>query len=136
MEGTISVDDLVRAYRKLRDAISAKTKAFEAEMAELKEQQEYITAELLAFCNEQDLDSVKTKHGTVSRRVQTRYWTSDWDSMFAFVKEHDAFALLERRLHNANLKQFLDENPDMHPIGLQVDNKFVIQVRKPSAKGE
>ncbi len=136
MEEKVPIDNLVRAYRKIRDTIEAKTRVFEAEIAELKEQQEVVTSELLAFCNDQNLDSVRTKYGTVSRRLQTRYWTSDWDSMFNFVKEHDAFSLLERRLHNANMKQFLEENPDMLPMGLQTDNKYVVQVRKPTVKGK
>ena len=37
-------------------------------------------------------------------------------------------------IHNGNMKQFLEENPDMLPIGLQADRKFVIQVRKPTSK--
>jgi len=51
-----------------------------------------------------------------------------------FIVKNDAVYLLEKRIHNGNMKQFLAENPDVHPVGLQVDNKYVIQVRKPSEK--
>lgn len=129
-----SIADLVAVYRKLRDAISEAEEAHEARIRELKEQQDLVSAELLNFCNEQNLDSVKTPAGTVSRRVQTRYWTTDWDQMNNFIMEHNAVHLLEKRIHNGNMKQFLEENPDVLPIGLQVDNKYVIQVRKPSEK--
>jgi hypothetical protein len=129
-----SIADLVAVYRKLRGALTEAEEAYEAKVKTLKDQLELVSAELLNFCNEQNLDSVKTPAGTISRRVQTRYWTTDWDQMNNFIIEHNALHLLEKRIHNTNMKQFLEDNPDALPIGLQVDNKYVIQVRKPSEK--
>jgi hypothetical protein len=129
-----SIADLVAVYRKLRDAVAEEEEAHETRIRKLKGHMDLVSAELLNFCNEQNLDSVKTPAGTVSRRVQTRYWTTDWDQMNNFILEHQAMHLLEKRIHNGNMKQFLEENPDTLPIGLQVDNKYVIQVRKPSEK--
>lgn len=128
------IADLVAVYRKLRGAIAEEEELHEAKVKGLKEQLEIVSAELLNFCNEQNLDSVKTPAGTISRRVQTRYWTTDWEQMSNFIVEHNAVHLLEKRINNTNMKQFLAENPDTLPIGLQVDNKYVIQVRKPSEK--
>ena len=129
-----NVADLVAVYRKLRGAIAEAEEEHETKVKGLKEQLELVSAELLNFCNEQNLDSVKTPAGTISRRVQTRYWTTDWEQMSNFIVEHNAVHLLEKRINNTNMKQFLAENPDALPIGLQVDNKYVIQVRKPSEK--
>ena len=126
----VSINSLVAAYRKLRAAIAEEEELYESKIKGLKEKLEAVSAELLHFCNEQNLDSVKT----LSRRVQTRYWTTDWEEMNKFIVEHEAVHLLEKRIHNGNMKQFLEENPDVLPIGLQVDNKYVIQVRKPSEK--
>jgi len=134
MSEPIPINDLVSAYRKLRAAITEAEEAHEAKVASLKEKLDLVSGELLGFCNEQNLDSVKTPAGTVSRRVQTRYWTTDWDQMYKFIAENDVPFILEKRIHNGNMKQFLEENPDALPIGLQVDNKYVIQVRKPSEK--
>lgn len=134
MADNVPVNDIVAAYRKVRAAISDAEAAHEERIKVLKDQLELLSAELLNFCNEQNLDSVRTPEGTISRRVQTRYWTTDWDSMHRFVMEHEAPFLLEKRLNSTNLKQFLEENPDAFPAGLQVDNKYVIQVRKPSEK--
>jgi hypothetical protein len=63
-----------------------------------------------------------------------RYWTSDWETMYRFIKENDVPQLLEQRIHNGNMKQFLQENPEAFPAGLQCDRKYVIQVRKPTNK--
>ncbi len=134
MSEAIPVEKLVAAYRKLREAISTEEKAHEERLAPLKEKLDMVSAELLEFCNTQNLDSVKTPSGTISRRVQTRYWSTDWGRFYDFVHEHNVPFLLEKRIHNANMKQYLEDNPDVLPIGLQVDNKYVVQVRKPSEK--
>ena len=134
MSESVPVNDLVTAYRKLRAAITEAEEAYEARVASLKEKLDLVSGELLNFCNTQNLDCVNSPVGTVSRRVQTRYWTTDWEKMNEFIVENEAVHLLEKRIHNGNMKQFLEENPDALPIGLQVDNKYVIQVRKPSEK--
>lgn len=134
MDNEQSVEEMVSAYRKIRDAIRDKEEEFKEELASLKEQLDLVAGGLLDICNTLDVDSLRTNAGTVSRRVNTRYWTSDWDAMYQFIKEHDAPFLLEQRIHNGNLKQFLADNPELLPVGLQADNKYVVQVRKPTSK--
>jgi len=134
MSEPVPINDLVSAYRKLRAAIAEAEEAHEAKVASLKAKLDLVSGELLGFCNEQNLDSVKTPAGTVSRRVQTRYWTTDWEKMNEFIVKNEAVHLLEKRIHNANMKQFLEENPDLLPIGLQVDSRYTVRVRKASSK--
>jgi hypothetical protein len=130
----MKADALVLAYRKIRDAINEKEEAHKTEIAALKAQQDLVSDALLALCNEQNLDSIRTPAGTVTRTVNTRYWTNDWESMHKFIKEHDALHLMEQRIHNGNMKQFLEENPDTLPVGLNADTKYVVRVRKPMSK--
>ena len=130
----LPADKLVAVYRKIRGVIDDKEAEHKALMAELKEQLEAVSDKLLDICNTQNLDSLRTPMGTVTRRTVTRYWTSDWQSMYGFIKEHDAPYLLEQRIHNGNMKQFLEDNPDTLPIGLNADSKYAITVRKPTNK--
>ena len=130
----MSLDELVTKYISLRESIAAKEEEHAAELAVLKDQYDIVAAKLLAICNEQNADSIRTPFGTVSRRITSRYWTSDWESMYKFIKENDAFYLMEQRIHNGHMKQFLEENPDDMPMGLQSDRKYAVQVRKPTAK--
>lgn len=134
MSDKLPVEKLVAAYRKLRAAIAEEEEAFEVKVAGLKEKLDYVANELLTVCNEQNADSIRTPAGTVSRRVQSRYWSTDWDQMYKFIEEHNVPFVLEKRIHNGNMKQFLEENPDVLPVGLQVDNKYVVHVRKPTEK--
>lgn len=130
----LTIDQLVSVYIKMRTAIADKEEQHKKDLQPLQEQFEVISNKILELCNAQNADSIKTSQGTVTRRVSSRYWTSDWDSMYKFIKENDAPFLLEQRIHNSNMKQFLEENPEKCPIGLQNDRKYVVQVRKPTSK--
>lgn len=133
-EEKVTVDKLTSAYIKIRDAIRELEDEHKKQLTTLKEQQEVITNKLLEICEDQNADSIRTSAGTITRRVTSRYWTSDWESMHKFMKENDALHLLEQRLHNGNMKQFLEENPDKCPKGLQADRRFTVSVRKPTTK--
>ena len=133
-ETDLAVDELVGIYLKIRSAIEAKEEQHKIELQELKDQFDVVGNKLLEICNEQNMDSIRTPVGTISRRVSSRYWTSDWDSMYRLISENDASFLLEQRIHNTNMRQFLEENPDKFPAGLQNERKYTVQVRKPTAK--
>jgi hypothetical protein len=134
MTKELSIDAMVSAYRKIREAKQEKDTAYKAEVAELNDQLETITARLLELFNEQGVESIRTASGTVTRRSITRYWTSDWGSMYEFIKDNDAPYLLEQRINGTNMRQFLDENPDAVPMGLNSDTRYAVTVRKPTSK--
>jgi hypothetical protein len=50
--------------------------------------------------------------------------------MGKFIVEHGVPDLLDKRIHQSNMKQFLEENPDLLPPGLNVDKEYSITVRR------
>lgn len=129
-ERKYDADKLVKVYVKMRDAKAALTAEYEMAVANLDVQMEAIEAELLNICKTTGQDGGKTSHGSFTRSVKTRYWTNDWGAMHAFIRKHDAVELLERRVAQLNMKQFLTENPGLMPEGLNVDSKYSITVRR------
>jgi NTP pyrophosphatase (non-canonical NTP hydrolase) len=129
-----NAEALVARYRELRDQKAEYTKDYKAKVASVEEELDQVSAQLLDICNAHSIESLRTDAGTAMRRTITKYWTSDWERMYQFIREHDAFHLLEQRVHSKHMEDFLDENPDLMPIGLNVDRKFVISVRKPTNK--
>ena len=93
-------------------------------------QQTKLKNALLDYCENHNVESVRTSEGLFFRTSKVKYWTSDWERMYEFILEHDVPELLDKRLNQTNLKQFLEENPDVLPKGLNVDNEYVISVRK------
>jgi hypothetical protein len=127
---SVPVDKLAGIYIKIRDARAKLKSDYEAKDTELQEQMDVIEEQLLEACKSIGADSIRTAAGTVIRSVKNRYWTNDWDSMYSFVREHDAFGLLERRIHQTNMKQFIEENPNLLPMGLNTDSRYSIVVRR------
>lgn len=124
------LDQLTAVYLKIRDKRAENKREFENVDKDLEEQQKMLAEQMLDTCKEMNADSIRTPHGTIIRSVKSKYWTGDWDSMYNFIKEHDAFGLLEKRLHQTNMKDFLNENPDVMPMGLNVENEYTIVVRR------
>lgn len=126
----MNTEKLVAAYINLRDAISD----HDAEIKALKEKQQLIADELLGLCAEENADSIRTPAGTVSRRLNSTYWTSDWEEMYKFIEKHNAPFLLEKRISTSSMRDFLEQNPDESPVGLQAKRNYIISIRKPTAK--
>lgn len=128
----MDAEKLVKAYIKIRDAKEKLVREHETQLNELSEQMGIIEQELLELCKATGQDGGKTSFGTFTRSVKTRYWTNDWDSMYRFIKEHDVPQLLERRIAQGNIKEFLESNPDVRPEGLNTDSRYAITIRRAS----
>ena len=124
----IPLDKLVAIHAKIK----AKQAQLDKELAELEEQREEIRLAIKDQMKALGLTSVKTSSGTVSLMKSTRYNTQDWDSFKAFVLEHQVVDLLEKRIAQSNMAQFLEENPGVVPPGLNSTSEFDISVRKPT----
>lgn len=127
----ITAEKLIAVYIKMRDAKEALDKEYEAKKAELVNKMNTINGELLDILAKAGGESIKTSNGSVRKTIKTRYWTSDWGSMYKFIKEEDAIYLLEQRVHQSNMKKFLTENPDKLPMGLNMESSYSVVVTKP-----
>ena len=126
-EGTeINAERLAKIYIKIRQ----RRRDLAEQDKKLEEQLEIVATQLLEICNAQGASTIRTEHGTISKRVSRRYWPTDWDAFFKFVKEQDAFSLLYRRINADNMTQFLEENPELHPPGLNADTTQTVVIIK------
>lgn len=130
MSEAVSIERLTSAYIKIRDARTALATKFKSEDGDLLEQLEQIKRALLEYCDTNGLESARTSAGTFYRTVKTRYWTSDWESVYKFVLENDMPELFEKRLNQSVLKELIEEDPDFALPGLNSDSEYVITVRK------
>jgi hypothetical protein len=129
---TIPLDRLAKIYRKIRSEIATLTQDYDTKVEALKAQQEELKNAMKDMMKTMGVTSVRTAQGTVVLSVKTRYNTQDWDSFKKFVVEHDAVDLLEKRIAQSNMSQFLEENPGLVPPGLNSHAEYDISVRKPT----
>jgi hypothetical protein len=130
MTTDVSVEKLVKVYIKMRDKHTEMLHEFQEQEKDIKAKMAKVKAALLEHCKEHNVDSVRTGEGLFFRTVKQSYWTSDWESMGKFIIENNAPDLLEKRLHQGNMKQFLEEHPDLLPPGINVDSEYSVTVRR------
>ena len=130
MTDEITLEKLVKVYIKMRAKQQEMQQEFKEQEEALKEKMAKVKEALLTHCKEHNVDSVRTSEGLFFRSVKTNYWTSDWESMGKFIVENNAPELLEKRLHQGNMKQFLEEHPELLPPGLNVDSAYSVVVRR------
>lgn len=131
-EEVMPLDRLAKIYRKIRASIDVLTQEYDQKVEALKEQQNELKNAMKDQMKALGVTSVRTPEGTVVLSVKTRYSTQDWESFKEFVKENDALDLLEKRIAQGNMAQFLTDNPGLVPPGLNTSSEYDVSVRKPT----
>ena len=126
----VSADRLVSVYIKIRDQRAKLKEDFENEDSKLKTQLELIREEMDDLCKVTNETSLKTNTGTIIRSLKTTYFTSDWGSFHDFVLAHKVPELFQQRIHQGNLKQWIEEHPSLIPMGLNTNSSYEISVRR------
>jgi len=124
------MDKLARVYLKIRAKTADLTKEYETQVEALKAQQQEIAHAMKAIMQSAGLQSAKTEHGTVILTTKTRYFAQDWDAMKRFIIDNDAVDLLEKRIAQKNMAEFLENNPGVVPPGLNTMSEIDVSVRK------
>jgi hypothetical protein len=126
----IPLGKLASTYTKIRTAKQKLQAEYDGKIEELEEQMTLLSHAMKDILLAQKASSMKTESGLVVLSKKARYDATDWDAMYRFIKEHDAFLLLEKRVHQKNMQQYVADNPDDVPPGLNINTEYVISVRK------
>lgn len=130
MENDVTLEKLTRIYIKMRDKKAELTQELEAQISEIDEKMKTVKTGILDHMKEIGAESLRTDAGTVYRTVRTTYSTNDWDSMNKFILEHSVPELLEKRIHQTNMKAFLEEHPDVLPPGLNANMEYSVTIKR------
>jgi len=126
----VPIEQIVSTYIKLRDKRDMMYQEFKDKTAQIEEDMQTLKHKLVDISKETGVTSFSSPSGVAYRTVKNRYWTNDWGSFYNFMQEHGAMGLLEKRIHQTSMKEFLDDNPEVHPPGLHVDSEYEITVRR------
>ena len=128
-----SMDKLSASYILLRSEREQLKMVYEADDAVLNEAMAVIENQMLDVMNNTNATSISTDNATIIRTVRKRYNPSNWEAVYKMIAKHDAYGLLEKRIHNGNMKDFLEQHPDEYPAGLNVDSRYAVTVRRKSS---
>lgn len=122
----VSLDQLVGVYVKMY----TKKETLDAELKDLEQKMRRVKIAISDEMRETGMESIKTKAGLVYRTIKTTYGTSDWESMHKFILEHQLPELLEKRIHQGNMKAYLEEHPEELPPGLNSNMEYSVTVKR------
>lgn len=127
MSNAITLDHLVSIDRKM----TAKMSELQKQLDDVETDRETVRSTIADLMKEQGVESVRTKHGTVSRVLKERYWATDWAVFHQYILEHGAIELLEKRVSQLNMREWIETHRDDFPPALNIDRSYTISVRKP-----
>ena len=130
-EPSVTMDRLTRVYIKMRDKLASISRDYEAQEADIKAQQAEVASAMKDIIQKAGGTGMKTEYGTVALKTSTRYYAQDWEAMYRFIIDNDAVHLLEKRLAQKNMSEFLESNPGMIPPGLNTMSEISVSVTKP-----
>jgi predicted DNA binding protein len=129
------MNELVKAYLTIRNERERIESEYKDRDTRLKADMAVLEQEMLAGCNDMNVESLRTDSGTVVKSLRERYTCADRDNFNKFVLETGAVELFEARLHQGNFKEFMSErHHEGLPPGVNVMREFTITVRKPTSR--
>ena len=123
-------DALVRAYRAIRDRKSELNKAHDLVIADLDGKLKKIEGVMLGVLNAGNGDGIRTPSGTFFRKMSIKPSGQDWAAFYGWIKQHDAFDFLERRIKSTTVADYMAANAGALPPGIAVLREFKVEVRK------
>jgi hypothetical protein len=132
---TVTVDEVVAAYIKLRLKKEQMEAEVKAETKKIVEKMDKFEAWLKEQADAQGVTSFKTKHGTAFLKTTDYANVENWDAALAFVLENNAFDLLNKAVSKVAVRGYIEANKAVPP-GVNYGTKIEVEVRKPATRVE
>ena len=130
-----NVGDVIRTYMKLRDQKAAIEGEVKERVADLKAKMEKLEAYLKTQMDAQGLTSFKSDYGTAFLTTTDYANVADWDQVLGFIRDNEAFDMLEKRISKIAVRGYIEANKAVPP-GITYGTKLEVNIRKPGAKTE
>lgn len=121
---------ITKAHINIRDARHQLKRDYEAADADLKKAQLKLENTMLDHLNKHGMESVRTEYGTFYRQEDVTPSASDWQALYDWIKEHDAWDALERRIKRTFIKEYQEAHNGGLPPGVSVFREFIVRVRR------
>lgn len=132
---SVNVEDVISTYMKLRGQKDSIEKDAKDKVALIKEKMEKLEAWIKEQADLQGVTSFKTKSGTAFLTTTDFATVADWDAMLDFVKENEAFDLLEKRVSKVAVRGYIEQTKAVPP-GVNYGTRLDVNIRKPAASAD
>lgn len=125
----MKVDDVIRAYRTLREQKEKLAKQHAEELAPLNDQMNKCLLWVQQQLQNQGLTNFKGESGIAFLQTDTSVSVKDWDATLAWIKENDAWMFLEKRVSKSVVQEFIESTKQVPP-GVHVSQETSAHIRK------
>lgn len=125
----MKINDIVQKYIALRDKKAQMKKEYEDRVAGVESLMEKVEAVLLKHFEETGSEAIKTDAGTAYKSTRTSATVADWDAVFAFIRDKEAWEMLEHRVNKKAVEEFKAANDDLPP-GVNWRSEVVVNIRR------
>jgi len=132
---TFTVEQVVGTYVKLRRKKEALEASVKADVDEIKAKMAKLEAWLMQKADQDGVTSFKTTAGTAFVTTTDFANVADWDAVLSYIKTHEAYDMLEKRVSKTAVRAQLDETGSVPP-GITYGTKIGINIRKPTGGDE
>lgn len=128
----MTIEQMVERYVKLRDKKLDLKQQHTAQLKPYDDMLELIEGHLLSIMNNTKCESMRTNAGTAYKATHTSAKVTDWPATLGFIREHEAWDLLEARVAKNAAEAIVQETKAAIP-GVEITTEVVCQVRRASA---
>lgn len=129
----LSVDTVVRTYIALRTEKDRINNEAKDSARLIDDQMKKLENWLQSKMNDDGVNSFATDAGTAYKSTVEQASVTDMDAFITYVRENDAFELLEKRVSKTAVRAMLDEGQPL-PDGVNWYTSTAIHIRKPNER--
>ena len=129
----MTVDSVIKKYMKLREEKTAVEAEIKERVDKIKADMAKLEAFLKAKMDADGLTSFKSEHGTAFLTTTDFANVEDWDAVLRFIREEEAYDMLEKRVSKTAVRGYIDANKEVPP-GIRYGTKLDVNIRKPTAR--
>ena len=134
MTDELTVEQVIKTYivlRRQKEEIEASVKD---QLAGIRTKMDKLEAWIHAKSDETGVKSFKTNAGTAFLTTSDYASVGDWDAVLKFIKENDAYDMLNKAVNKTAVREYLELNKAV-PNGVNFGTKISVSVRSPAKKG-
>jgi hypothetical protein len=124
------IDKRVLQFIAIRDEIAAIKARHKEELAPYEETKQKLIDEMLAFLDKTGQTSARTEYGLATIQDKSTAICSDPDLFVHFVRENDAYELMDRRANLTACRDYAQANDGMLPPGVKINSWRTVGVTK------
>lgn len=125
----MTVDEVIAAYLKLREAKESLSDKHKAEMAPLNEKMMKVEGWMQGELQKLGLQNFKGPSGTAYLQTVSSVTSESWDDTLRWILDTGAHEFLERRVSKTAVNEYMEQHGEAPP-GISVTRATEVRIRK------